>query len=226
MDDEDPQELIPAAENPSSPKKETVRITLPPKPEDTPMVKRETVRINAPGVAPKKETTSIGSPSPLPGAMPLPSMTAPEPPPPAATRPLVPPPAPPPRPPAAPGLPPMGGRPAVPPVVPRPTAPPAPAAAPKAFAEAKPVTIKAAPKKETARIQVSPTQKLPPQATVRLSQPSQQLSAGPAPAIRTVTPPPAVETVAGPDMVTLGLSWAAAAIALVATVLAYMAWSA
>jgi hypothetical protein len=85
--------------------------------------------------------------------------------------------------------------------------------------------MKAAPKKETARIQVSPTQKLPPQATVRLSQPSGQLTAGPAPSIRTAAPPPATETVAGPDTIVLGLSWAAVLLSLVAAVFGYMAWS-
>jgi len=217
MADEDPSASSPAADNPSSPKKETVRITLPPKPDDTPMVKRETVRINAPGIAPKKETTSIG------GATPLPPLSAPvPPPPPAATRPLVPPPAPPPRPPMAPGSSPLGARPAVPPPAPK----PAPAPASATYAEAKPVTIKAAPKKETARIQVSPTQKLPPQATVRLSQPTQQLSSGPAPAIRTSAPMAAAETVVEEDKIALFLSYGAAAVALVAAVLSYMAWSA
>ena len=214
MPEDDPSELIPASES-STPKKETVRITLPPKPEDTPMIKRETVRINAPGVAPKKETTSIA------GAAPLPGMAAPAPPPPTATRPLVPPPAP--RPPSAPPVPPSGARPGIPPVAPKPVT------APKAatYAEAKPVTIKAAPKKETARIQVAPTQKLPPQATVRLSQPTQQLSAAPAPAIRSAPAPAATtETAAAPDMVTTILTWAGVFFSLVAAGLAYWAYSA
>ena len=156
-------------------KRETVRITLPPKPEDTPMVKHETVRINAPGAAPKKETTTIAGATPLAGSIP----SVPPPPPATATPPLVPPPTSVPRPPSAPGMPAAGTRPGMPPVAPKPVVPPsAPAMAPKAstYAEAKPVTMKAAPKKETARIQIAPTQKLPPQATVRLSsQPSQAL---------------------------------------------------
>jgi hypothetical protein len=218
MADEDPAELIPATDSPM-PKKETVRITLPPRPEETPMVKRETVRINAPG-APKKETTTIG------GATPLPSVesTPVPPPPPAATRPLVPPPAP--RPPTAPGLP-GAARPGMPPVAPKPSVPLA--SAPKAanYAEAKPVTIKAAPKKETARIQVAPTQKLPPQATVKLSQPSAQLSAGPAPALRAAPAPIAAADVpAGEDKVVTILSLAAAVVAIGAAVLGYLAWSA
>ena len=110
----------------------------------------------------------------------------------------------------------------MPPVVPKPAVP----AAPKAAYEAKPVTMKAAPKKETARIQVSPTQKLPPQATVRLSQPTGQLTGGPAPAIRTVAPPAATETVVGQDTILLGLSWAAVLFSLIAALFGYLAWSA
>jgi len=181
------------------------------------MVKRETVRINAPGVAPKKETTGILGTTPLSGA------SAPVPPPPSATRPLVPPPAAPPRPPAAPSVP-AAGRPGMPPIAPK----PAPGAAPKASAYGEaPVTIKAAPKKETARIQVAPTQKLPPQATVRLSQPTQTLAAAPAPAIRTAAAPAATgEAASGPDTVMTALSWAAVAISLAAAVISFMAYSA
>jgi hypothetical protein len=107
-------------------------------------------------------------------------------------------------------------------VVPKPSVP----TAPKAAYEAKPVTMKAAPKKETARIQVSPTQKLPPQATVRLTQPSSQLTAGPAPAIRTQAPPAATEVVTGQDSIALYLSWAAVAFSAIAAVFGYLAWSA
>jgi hypothetical protein len=213
MADQNPSDTSRAADTSSIPKKETVRITLPPKPEDTPMVKRETVRINAPGVAPKKETTTIS------GATPLPAAAAPIAPPPPATRPLVPPPAP--RPPSAPGMPALGVKPNTPPA--------APSVAPKAstYAGASPVTMKAAPKKETARIQVAPTQKLPPQATVRLSQPTQALSAAPAPAIRSA-PAPAVaaDTGAGQDTVVVALGFAAAAVALIAAILGYLAYSA
>ena len=89
------------------------------------------------------------------------------------------------------------------------------------------MTIKAAPKKETARIQVSPTQKLPPQATVRLSQPSQQLSAGPAPAIRTSDPASGGGDSRGSGHGYAGIELGSGSdFALVATVLAYMAWSA
>jgi hypothetical protein len=218
MADEDPSETSTAADS-STPKKETVRITLPPKPEDTPMIKRETVRINAPGVAPKKETTSITGATPLPAIEP-----APTPPPPSATRPLVPPPAP--RPPSAP-MPPGGARPGMPPVAPKPVTAPAPAPKAATYAEAKPVTIKAAPKKETARIQVAPTQKLPPQATVRLSQPTQSLSQAPAPAIRSAPAPAATAEAAGggSDMLVTILSWVAVAFALGAAALGYLGYS-
>jgi len=221
MADEDPSETSPAAENLSIPKKETVRINLPPNPEETPMVKRETVRINTPG-APKKETTSIG------GAMPLPSVSDPysaPPPPPSATRPLIPPPAPPPRPPSAPGIP-GAARPGMPPIAQRPGIPTS--AAPKvANPEVKPVTIKASPKKETARIQVAPTMKLPPQQTVRLAQPTQNLSSAPAPALRAASAPAATVEVAstGNETVVNILSWAAMAFALVAAGLSYWAYS-
>lgn len=220
MADEDLSESSMASDSPL-PKKETVRINLPPQPEDTPMVKRETVRINTPGAAPKKETTTIGSTAPLPltEASPTPPPSAP------ATRPLVPPPAP--RPPSAPGLPAAGARPGMPPIAPKPSSLPPTAPQASGYGEAaKPVTIKAAPKKETARIQVAPTMKLPPQATVRLSQPSQPLSAGPAPAIRTApAPAAATETVAGPDNIMAGLSIAAAVISLAAAGLSWWAWS-
>ena len=185
------------------------------------MIKRETVRINTPGAAPKKETTSIGAPSPLqPPAAPAAPI------PPSATRPLVPPPAP--RPPSAP-LPPSGLKPAVPPAAPPKPAGVAPVAprTTTAFSEAKPVSMKAAPKKETARIQVAPTQKLQPQATVRLSaQPTQQLSAAPAPAIRTApAPAAAVEGDTASDGVVSILSWIACVAAIGAAVLSYLAYS-
>jgi hypothetical protein len=221
MPDEDPSGNSSAADNASIPKKETVRINIPPKQEETPLVKRETVRINTPGTAPKKETTSLG------GATPLPAVPAPVPPP-AATRPLVPPPsAPPPRPPASPNLPGLGARPAVPPPsAPRPGIPagaPAPKAA--AYAETKPVSIKAAPKKETARIQVAPTQKLPQQSTVRLNQPGGSLTPAAAPALRTTAAPALDESEAGPDKIVVALSWVSVAFSLVAAALSAWAWN-
>jgi hypothetical protein len=88
------------------------------------------------------------------------------------------------------------------------------------------VTIKAAPKKETARIQVAPTSKLPPQATVRLTQPSTQLAAGPAPAIRTAAPAAAADTSTETDMITTILTWSVVALSLVAAAFSYLAWAA
>lgn len=91
------------------------------------------------------------------------------------------------------------------------------------------MSIKAAPKKETARIQVSPTSKLPPQATVRLTQPPpSQLAAGPTPAIRTAAP--AVVTTSESDeendpMLKI-LSFVAVALSLAAAALSYLAYSA
>jgi hypothetical protein len=113
----------------------------------------------------------------------------------------------------------------MPPIAPKPGIPPS---APKAatYAEAKPVTIKAAPKKETARIQVAPTQKLPPQATVKLSQPSAPLTQA-APALRAAPAPVATtDTGSGPDTIVTALSWAAVGVSLIAAVLGYLAFSA
>lgn len=163
-------------------KAETIRITLPPKPEQATTVKRETVRINLPGkpafspppasTAPKKETTKIvtaGADAPAAPAAPAAPMSPP--PPPSGARPFAPPP---PRPPSQAGMPlppskPMSGinpPPKPPGLGARPTVPlkPAPAPAPSAAAprppipsasgvQPSPVTMKAAaPKKETARI--------------------------------------------------------------------------
>jgi hypothetical protein len=89
------------------------------------------------------------------------------------------------------------------------------------------VTIKAAPKKETARIQIPPTQKLPPQATVRLSQPSQSLAAAPAPALRTAAAPAAgIQEVAEDDNVLTAMSWVAVVLSIAALALSYMAFNA
>jgi hypothetical protein len=216
MADEDPSATNPGGSN--APKKETVRITLPPKPEETPMVKRETVRINAPGAAPKKETTNIGAAKPLGAGAPVP------PPPPAATRPLVPPPAP--RPPSAPpSVPPMGGRPGAP-GGPKPTVPLTPSPAPKpAPQETTPITMKAAPKKETARIQVAPTQKLASQPTVRLSQPTQSLAAAPASAVRTAPPSVAADEAPATDGLANALSWVAVLVSAIAAGLSFWVWN-
>lgn len=158
-----------------STKKETIRITLPPK-ADAPAVKRETVRIAVPGTQsqplgnmPKKETSKIQ----LPG-----SGIAPPPPPPSggpATKPLsaaVPPPKPPP----------LTGKPTVP-LKPAPPKPSGVAPQPSGIV-AKP----ASPKKETARINLPsepPKSSAPalPKATVRMQQ-TQPLSKGPTSGIR------------------------------------------
>ena len=144
-------------------KSETIRITLPPKSEQ-PAVKRETVRINVPGkpvppigTQPKKETTKLpGGDAPLTPA--------------TGSKPFVPPP-PAPRPLATTPLPaakPLSG--ITPPKPPslgqRPTVPLKPAPAPE------PLTQKAAPKKETARITLPPEGSKPPlpKATVKMQQ--------------------------------------------------------
>ena len=63
MADENPSASMPPDDE--SDKKETIRITLPPK-SDEPIAKRETVRVNVPaggadesGPAPKKETSKV-----------------------------------------------------------------------------------------------------------------------------------------------------------------------
>lgn len=179
-------------------KAETIRITLPPKP-DQPTAKRETVRINLPGkpaptaplppgISPKKETTKIVEADDItaPQANVMPA-TPPPPPSGSGTRPFVPPP---PRPPSSLGtgpLKPVSG--AVPPpkppsLGPKPATPLKPAAeaggsaiakppAPSASAGVEPVTQKpASPKKETARITLPPEGGKPgmPKATIKMQQ--------------------------------------------------------
>ncbi len=185
MADENPATNPPQDDD--STKKETIRITLPPK-SDAPGAKRETVRINVPGTqsqplssVPKKETSKVtlpqgGTPPPAPigGPATKPLSSAP----PAAptgpaTKPLssaTPPPKPPP----------LSGRPTVPlrPSAPSGVVPPPAAAAPSGIA-ARPVS----PKKETARISLpseAPKSNAPalPKATVKMQQ-TQPLSKGP-----------------------------------------------
>ena len=166
----------------SLPKKETVRITLPPRVNEAPAVKRETVRIaqNTPSdkgqtiriqpvtsteAQPKKETTRVVSVGAIP------------PPPNPAGIPAVPP-----RPPSGPVSLPATGRPAI-------SKPAISAPAPVAEAPAAPVAAPAAlkpnaPKKETSRIQIpAPTARMQmPKATVKLQQ-TQPLPQGPAASI-------------------------------------------
>jgi len=215
-------------------KTETIRITLPPKTDQT-TVKRETVRINVPGkpglpplgTAPKKETTklpslveegsSTGAPAaaggvskpfipPPPGARPLPTTGGVP-----AVKPL-----------AGTNMPPkpptLGARPTVP-LKPTPGAPGAPAG------EA--VTQKAAaPKKETARITLPPEGSKPslPKPTVKMqqTQPLVRSTAPVAPAASFQTAAPAGGPAA--DSWISGLSWAAFILALAAGGLAFLVY--
>jgi hypothetical protein len=189
--------LAPSESADEAAKAETIRITLPAKPE-TPTAKRETVRINLPGkmpgtggVTPKKETTKIVTESAA-SATPAAPMAPPV----ATSRPGVPPP---PRPPGAVGAPPppakplsginpppkppMLGKPGLPmkPGIPTPGLKPAPPTAsgirPPASGSGiqapEPVTQRAAaPKKETARITLPAEGSKPglPKATVKMQQ--------------------------------------------------------
>lgn len=187
----------PKKETTSVPKKETVRITLPPKPSEAPSVKRETVRISQPPPSEKGMTMPIQVPGPavsekgmtksidIPSIVPkkesskLPGMGAA----PAAPKPFTPPPPAPkpiaplgsaPLPPAKPVAPPAPAKP------PTPATTPMPAAATAAPAPARPVI----PKKETARIQVSAESKtVMPKATIKLQQ-AQPVTHAPAAAVR------------------------------------------
>jgi hypothetical protein len=183
MSDEIPP--APSESTEDATKAETIRITLPPKP-DQPTAKRETVRINLPGkpaatpppgTSPKKETTKIP-----------PEATAQPTPPAPTSKPFVPPPPKPPSAMASGTLKPVSG--VTPPPKPpslgaKPTVPlkptPAPSSVAKPVAPAgsatmaapEPVTQKAAsPKKETARITLPPEGGKPalPKATIKMQQ--------------------------------------------------------
>lgn len=181
MADEQPSSNTPQDDD--STKKETIRITLPPK-GDLPAAKRETVRINVPGAQneplssiPKKETSKITLP-PASGMAPPPPSSIGAPP----TRPLtsaVPPPKPPP----------LTGKPTVPlrPAPPSGMTPPPAAAAQPSGIIAKP----ASPKKETARITLpsdAPRSGGPalPKATVKMQQ-TQPISKAPASGVRSAS---------------------------------------
>jgi hypothetical protein len=160
-----------APQDDDSTKRETIRITLPPK-TDQPAVKRETVRINVPGAtdAPKKETSKIT----LPGG----GITPPPPPSTPPTKQIS-------SAPPAPKPPPLTGK----PTVPLRPAPPAPSPSgsqppPPSGIVAKPVS----PKKETARITLpseAPKVSAPalPKATVKMQQ-TQPLAKGPTSGVR------------------------------------------
>ena len=236
MSDEIPPAPSETADDAS--KAETIRITLPAKP-DQPMAKRETVRISLPGkpaptpppgVSPKKETTKISAESDAPA--------------PAAGRPFVPPP---PKPPGSLGatpLKPMSGinpPPKPPSLGAKPTMPLKPAPAPTTVAKpatpasgiTDPVVQRAAaPKKETARITL-PAEggKAMPKATIKMQQTQPlvkqaavtQSSLQPAPTIST-SPMSQSEPVS--DGTVNILSIVALVVALVAAALAFVSYSA
>jgi len=188
-----PDEIPPAPSETAddASKAETIRITLPARP-DQPTAKRETVRINLPGkpaatappgVGPKKETTKIPVPDEVTTKIAPAVSVAP-----AGSRPFLPPP---PKPPgglgtgmlkpvssvtAPPKPPSLGARPTVPlkpapaaTTVARPVAPAGSGLNPPP----EPVTMKAAsPKKETARITLPPEGGKPamPKATIKMQQ--------------------------------------------------------
>ncbi|MGB8353567.1 MAG: hypothetical protein WCD79_06750 [Chthoniobacteraceae bacterium] len=186
-------------------KRETVRLGSVPPPPAAPAapvtepaydnsLKGQTIRITPMSATPKKETTRVATApiKPAPPAAPA-SSVPPMPAPPAFNAPA---PLGPPKP-----LPPSGALPAVKPVAPSgmppkppglapkppvPAMPPAPAAAPAAAAAvpsaaAVPTGLKAAPKKETARIQVAPTGgPTMPKATVKMAQTQPMIAAVPA----------------------------------------------
>jgi hypothetical protein len=231
MADENPSSNVPQDDD--STKKETIRITLPPK-SDQPAVKRETVRINVPGSQsqplssiPKKETSKITLPPTTAAA----SGAVPPPPAPGspATRPLssaVPPPKPPP----------LTGKPTVPL---KPAAPPAPSGVVPPPAPSGVVAKPASPKKETARITLpseAPKSAAPalPKATVKMQQ-TQPLVKGPTSGTRSQplgatsqvsVAAPVDSSPAKADTVTLVLSVLAFLAALGAAFVSYSAYSA
>jgi len=238
-------ELPPAPESADddATKAETIRITLPPKPEQ-PTAKRETVRINLPGKpvvtpnpagTPKKETTKI------PGVEGGPETA--QPPPPAAA-PFVPGPPKPPSALAAGVSRPVSGLnppPKPPSLGAKPTIPLKPAAAPTSVAKPvapEPVTQRAAsPKKETARITLPPEGGKPalPKATIKMQQTqplvkqpgapvTTQSSIQPSPALTSTVATAPVE--AEPDSLVGILSIAALVISLISLGLVAWAWSA
>ena len=212
----------PNTQDDDSTKKETIRITLPPKAEQ-PSIKRETVRIAVPGTsapapvgdAPKKETSKIPMSAivPPPASSPAPSTPSgvvtkplsgtPPPPPPGAgpvTKPLSS--VTPPKPPPLTGKPTIPLRPAAPagsaamPPPPSGIRPPAPPAPGQSGISAPPVRP-ASPKKETARINLpsDAAKGAPtlPKATVKMQQ-TQPLSKNPAPSISQMTPSMSVDS--------------------------------
>jgi hypothetical protein len=247
-----PDEIPPAPSETAddASKAETIRITLPSKPEQ-PTAKRETVRINLPGKpattplpdsGPKKETTKIPAPEPA---------TQIAPPPPTGSKPFLPPP---PKPPSSLGtsaLKPVSGinPPPKPPTLgARPTMPLKPAGTPTTVAKPvapgsginpppEAVTMKAtAPKKETARITLPPEGGKPamPKATIKMQQTQPlvkqpgatvtQSSIQPAPAL-TTTSMSAVAADAGSDSLVTILSIVAIVISGLALFFVFLAYN-
>jgi hypothetical protein len=246
MSDEIPP--APSESTEDATKAETIRITLPPKPEQ-PTAKRETVRINLPGKpaatpppggSPKKETTKI----------PPPDITAPPAPPSATGKPFVPPPPKPPAPVGSGVMKPVSGinpPPKPPSLGSKPAMPLKPAPAPSGAAKPavpaasgvnpapEPVTQKAAsPKKETARITLPPEGGKPalPKATIKMQQTQPLVKQAPVGSASGLTPAPALATMAAapveaePDGLVNILSIAALLVSLISLGLVVWAYSA
>ena len=155
--------------DPKEPKKETVRITLPPRPA-TPSTAggRDTVRINLPVRPP----ATGGAPAPLQsagGPAPARSPMVQTPLPPAPSRPVSPPPIFPPKTPTPSGASPPAGAVAPAPLMPATSAPVPPSAPEAAAARApSPVSSSPGPKKETARIALLPDPPVRPASSVQM----------------------------------------------------------
>lgn len=111
-------------------------------------------------------------------------------------------------------------------MAPKPTAPSAPKPAAATYAGAAPVTMKASPKKETARIQVAPDPHPPvPKATVRMQQ-TQPLTAAPAPVVRSAPAIAVVETSEEEeDSMTKILSAVVAVAAVISVIVSYLTYA-
>lgn len=209
----------------NEPKKETVRITLPPKlPAPTGNESggsNETVRINLPARAPSAPEAPKMARPPIPNAGSAPAarppMARPPIPTPSGTTPVRPPSFSPPRPPApagGPALAPAGAAPATPAMPPRPKIlPPPPRVIPPAAPAVSAAASPAGPKKETARINILP-EAASPAASVAMAK-TQPLMAAPttrvhsAPVnVATMSSPAAASSLAGSlESVPLPICW-------------------
>jgi hypothetical protein len=155
--------------DPKEPKKETVRITLPPRPAAPSAAgARDTVRINLPVRPP----ATSGAPAPLKaagGPAPARPPMVQTPLPPAPSKPVSPPPIFPPKTPAPSGAGTPAGAAAPAPLMPR-TSPPVPPSAPVAGAARAPLPVSSSPgpKKETARIALLPDPPARPASSVQM----------------------------------------------------------